>query len=659
MPATQKNRLLAIGTVLGDDQLLIKSFSLSEQLGRMFQAEAELASEDPAIDFDKVVGSNATVRLELQNGKTRYFNGYISRFVQTGQSGDYARYRATLVPWLWFLTRTADCRIFQKKTVPDIIEEVFKGHGFKDYKLKLTGSHPEWEYCVQYRETDLNFVSRLMEQEGIYYFFEHEDGVHTVILADAASAHEPFEGYEEFIYRTRTHQGKEAEESVTDWVIEKEVQPGVYALADFNFKNPGAPVVVNANKARKHEAAGFEIFDHPGEYDERGEGEACAKIRIEELQAQHEILRAQATIRAVSAGCKFTLKQHPRDDQNRECLITGMSLQVRVGEFKTAGAGGEKDSLTCRFTAMPADEQFRSARITPKPVIQGPQTAIVVGKAGEEIDTDEFGRVKVQFHWDRYGKVDENSSCWVRVSQSVAGKGWGAITIPRIGQEVIVEFLEGDPDLPIITGRVYNATNKVPYPLPDNKTRSTLKTDSSKGGQGFNEIRFEDKKGEEEFFIHAEKDQQIRVKNDCIETIMHDRHLIVENDQFEHVKNERSEKVDRSHFEEIGQDRNLTVKGKEAKEVKQNLSLTVQGKVEEDFKQDHSETVSSNYKLEATQVTIEAKSKIELKVGGSSITMEAAKIELKAPQVAVSGDAKVDIQGGAAVKIQGGMVQIN
>jgi type VI secretion system secreted protein VgrG len=646
-------------TALGADVLGVRSISIQEQISRLFQIEAELSSENAEVVFDQVVGNNATIRLQIGQKETRYFNGYVSRFVQVANQGGYAHYRATLVPWLWFLTRTADCRIFQDKTIPEIIEEVFKGHGFNDYQINLSATYVKWDYCVQYRETDFNFVSRLMEQEGIYYFFQHEDGKHTLVLADSISAHNPFPGYDEITFH-ELEKGAPGREVITDWVMEKEVQPGAYALNDFDFEKPKASLLASASVTRQHGAASFEIYDYPGEYVEQSVGDQLAQARLDELQTQHEVLRGQASARGLAAGCTFTLKGHPRQNQNREYLITGVSLQAEAGEYASSGAGqGGGEFFSCSFTAMDKAQQFRPARLTPKPVVQGPQTAIVVGKSGEEIYTDKYGRVKVIFPWDRYSKADENSSCWIRVAQAWAGKKWGAIYTPRIGQEVIVEFLEGDPDQPIITGRVYNADAMPPYDLPGKATISTLKSNSSKGGQGFNEIRFEDKKGEEELFIHAEKDQQIRVKNDCVETIMHDRHLIVENDQFEQVKNERNEKVDKSHFEEIGKDRNLTVKGKEVKEVQRKLSLTVQGDVEEEFQKSHSEKVTNNYKLEAKQVTIEATSKIELKVGGSSITIEASKIELKAPQVAVNGDAKVEIQGGAMVKIQGGMVQIN
>jgi len=640
MSATQKQRFLAIGTALQDDTLLLENLSLTEQLGRPFKLDVELKSSNPAIKFDEVIGTNATVRVELHDKKTRYLNGYISRFAQIEQQRNFARYRATIVPWLWFLTRTADCRIFQKMKVPDILEKVFKDHGFKEYKLSLSGTYREWEYCVQYRESDFSFVSRLMEQEGIYYFFEHNDGAHTMVIADAPSAHNPFEDYDSLVYRPRTHSGEETAETVTEWVIEQELQTGVYALADFDFKNPNAPVLTNANVSRTHAAANFEVYDYPGQFEKRDEGEAYAKVRIQELQAQHEILRGQATVRGIATGSKFKLKSHPREDQNRDYVVTSTSVQASVGDYESTGSEGSGASFLCGFTAMPASEPFRSPRLTPKPRIQGPQTAMVVGKKGEEIDTDEFGRVKVQFHWDRYGKVDENSSCWVRISQPWAGKGWGAISLPRIGQEVMVEFLEGDPDRPIITGRVYNAVAKVPYPLPDHKTLSTLKTNSSKGGKGFNEIRFEDKKGEEQIFIHGEKNVDIRVKNDLYELLLHDRHLIVKNDQVEQVDNDRQEKIKRDHVEEVGRDHHLAVKGKEAIKITGSHSCTVEDDVIEVFKKNQSTQITKNLYIKAENIVLEATQNITINVGDSYIAIESSGIKL-----ATQGDIVLEATG--------------
>jgi len=665
MPATQKNRAIAITTSLGADALLLKNFTLNEQLGRLFQIDVAVASEDPDVDFDALIGSNASIRLALPSGETRFFNGIISRFVLEGNDGTYATYRTTLVPWFWLLTRTADCRIFQNKKVPDIVEEVFKGHGFKDFKLKLTASYRTWEYCVQYRETDFNFVSRLLEQEGIYYYFEHSNGVHLMVLVDSPGGHDEFPGYGTLTYRPRTQEQDENSETVTDWVLERGLQTGLWAMGDFDFKVPGSPIRVNANISRSHPNAEFEMYDYPGEYSNRAEGDAYAKVRIEEVQSQHEVLKGQSTVRGLATGSKFTLKGHFRNDQNRGYLATSTVLQAATGTYDSGNQAGS-DFFSCGFSAIPSATAFRAARSTPKPLIQGPQTAIVVGKAGEEIEPDEYGRVKVQFHWDRYGKADENSSCWIRVAQASAGKAWGAIYIPRIGQEVIVEFLEGDPDRPIITGRVYNATNKVPYPLPDNKTISTTKSNSSKGGGGFNEIRFEDKKGEEQIFVHGEKNLDIRIKNDVCETIEHDRHLIIKNDQIEHITNNREETVEADHKEKIGKDRHLKIAGKEAKAVDGSQSLTVAGDVIEVFKAEHSEQTTGNYFLKAANIVIEATTNITIKVGSSSIAIESSGITMSATKIEVAGTATAEMKSPAttvkadgALTLQGAVVKIN
>lgn len=640
-------------TALGADVVGVRSISVQEQISRPFQIEAELSSEDGNLKFDDVVGNNSTIRLEIGQKETRYFNGFISRFVQTTNRGGFAQYRATLVPWLWFLTRTSDCRIFQQKTVPEIIEAVFKGHGFNDFKLSLGGSYEAWEYCVQYRETDFNFVSRLMEQEGIYYFFEHEDGKHTLVLADAISAHKPFPGYSEVTFH-EVEKGGAGREVITNWVMEQEVQPVAYALSDFDFVKPKTSLRTIANVSRQHGAATFEIYDYPGEYDTSGEGDRLAQTRLDELQVQHEVLRGEASARGMASGHTFTLKGHPREDQAREYLVTGVSLHADAGEYASSGgAGGDGEFFSCKFTAIEKAQQFRAARTTPKPVVQGPQTAIVVGPSGEELHVDKYGRVKVQFHWDRYGKADENSSCWIRVAQAWAGKQWGAIYTPRIGQEVIVEFLEGDPDQPIITGRVYNAEAMPPYALPDNATISTVKSNSSKGGQGFNEIRFEDKKGEEQIFIHGEKNQDIRIKNDSFEWIGNDQHLVVKNDKIDHIENNRSETVDADHKEKIGKDRHLKVVGKEAKEVGDSLSLTVKGDVIEVFKANHSEETTGDYYLKADNVVIEGMTNVTIKVGGSSIAIAADGIALKTDgTVKIESSATMDLKSDAPMTIQ-------
>jgi type VI secretion system secreted protein VgrG len=695
MSLTQAHRFIAVHTPLGDDALIVRSASCTEQISSLFQLELDLISSDGEIEFEQLIGESCTLRVDVAKDQTRFFNGIINRFVQTKNDGSYAHYRATVVPWLWLLTRTSDCRIFQKKSVPDIIEEVFKGHGLDSYRLALSGSYQPWDYCVQYRETDFNFVSRLMEQEGIYYFFEHEDGKHKLVLADSSSAHETYSGYETIIYRPPSDTQPLDRECVTDWVVEKELKTGAYALNDFNFETPKASLLAKSVIQRPHAAADFEVYDFPGEYEAHGDGETLAKVRIEELQSTYETLHAQASARGVCPGYLFTLQDHPRENQNREYLITGMSCQMEAGDFESGAASQEDEHFSCSFTCIDSQTPYRPARTTPKPLIQGPQTAMVVGPGGEEIHTDEHGRVIVQFPWDRYGKGNENSSCWVRVSQIWAGKSWGSIHIPRIGQEVIVEFLEGDPDRPIITGRVYNGEARAPYPLPADKTQSGIKSRSSKGGgdDNFNELRFEDKKGAEEIYIQAEKDKKVLVKNDRTEevkhdesiTIGHDRGETVGNDETISIGNNRSEDVTKNETISIGEKRSTTVGKDDELSVGDNHTITVDKKqnisvgkdqtieVTENRKKtvgkneqvtisgDRQEDVAKNSKIKVGKaLAIEAGDEISLITGDASITMKKdGTIQLKGKDITLEGSGKINIKASSDITMKGSKVTQN
>ena len=511
MALTQDNREIAIQTELGKDVLLLQRVTGSERLGQMFQFELELVSKKFNIKFADIVGQNVTIRLNLDKGTVRYFNGYISRFVQTDSNGDLARYQATVVPWLWFLTRTADCRIFQGKTVPDIIKEIFREHGFTDIKDSLTEKYRTWDYCAQYRETDYNFVNRLMEQEGIYYFFEHENQKHTIVRADSINAHECYPGYDQIRYRPTSGALSKAE-YIWEWLVESNIQPGMYRMNDFDYRKVKTDILAVAKdpEADSQKVAGravseLEVFDYPGEYidDEtvdsgKDAGERYARIRSEELQAQKFIYQARSDARGVAAGALFKLADHRRDDQNCQYLITSVNYLMTTDPYESESRQKESEPVfACEFIAINSDQPYRPPRITPQPLIRGPQTATVVGPKGETVFTDKYGRVKVQFHWDRYGKADENSSCWVRVSQNWAGKRWGGMHIPHIGQEVIVEFLEGDPDRPIITGRVYNADNMPPIDLPENKHKSIIRDDYG------NEILFDGTPGKEHITLFS------------------------------------------------------------------------------------------------------------------------------------------------------------
>jgi len=656
---TGTTRDIAVSTPLGEDKLLFESMQGDEHLSRLFEFDLTLVSEDWKIDGNKLLGENVTVRLRTHDDKTpRYFNGFVTSFTQLPEmSVNFARYRIVLRPWFWFLTRTADCRIFQEQKVPDIIKEIFRANGFSDFEDKLEGTYRTWEYCVQYRETDFNFVSRLMEQEGIYYFFKHENGAHKLVLADGPGAHQAVPKYEEVPYFLRDPGARRERDHVWRWVVNRQLMPGKFATTSFDFKAPKKALAVNGSAAREHSSAGFEVYDYLGDYCDAADGQHYADVRMQELACQFEVIDGAGDARGLLSGATFSLTNFARDDQNREYLVLGVSHALVTNAYETTGSTPELQ-YDCTFTAMDAKEQYRPPQETPKPEIRGPQTAIVVGVSGDEITTDEHGRVKVKFHWDRHAKGDETSSCWIRVSQAVAGQSWGGIFLPRIGQEVVVEHLEGDPDRPIVTGRVYNGDNKPPYKLPDKKTMSTLKSNSSKGGAGFNEIRFEDNKGEEQVFIHGEKNLDVRVKNDRFENIGRNRHLKVEQDKLEEIGNKRNEKVGNDHVEEIGKDRHLTVQGLEAKKVVKSLSLLVEGDVAEEFKGDHSETVSGDVYFKGTNIVIEGTSNITLKVAGSSIAIDASGVKIKTSGTVALEGTQFEAKGSASAKVEGAMTDV-
>ena len=503
-----------ITSALTNVTLLPWKLRMEEELGRPFLAELEMLCEKSDVAAEKMLGTSLTVKIVAPDGSPRYVNGLVSRFWYVGLRGRYHIYAVTLRPWLWFLTRASDCRIYQEKTVPEILEDTFRTrNGFSDFKRSLTGTYRKWEYCVQYRETDFDFVSRLMEQEGIYYYFTHEQGKHTLVLADSPEAHQPIAGEGKLLYRGGGY-GRIGQDHIRVWRRFQEVQSAVYVLQDYDFQKPTAGLEVRSQVRRSHALASYEQFDYPGEYLETGDGTNYAKVRIEELQSQHLRAYGEGQSYALSAGKKFQFDEFPRAAENGEYLCLSAKYDIQVGEIEQFASDSD-NRFEVRFEAGDAKQTFRPRRSTPRPIISGPQTAVVVGKSGEEIWTDEFGRVKVKFHWDRLSKSDENSSCWIRVAQAWAGKNWGAVHVPRIGQEVIVEFLEGDPDRPIITGRVYNKLQTTPYTLPANATQSGIKSRSSKEGTGenFNELRFEDKKGEEEVYFHAEKNFNRVVEN--------------------------------------------------------------------------------------------------------------------------------------------------
>ena len=633
MPATQIDRPFRIKTPLGEDALLLDSFDGYERVSQLFRFVLRLLSPDPNLDLQALLTKPAVVSLKLAEESERHLHGHISRIklLEYGEDG-MAAYEAEMVPWLWFLQHFSDCRIFQNKTVPDIVEQVFKSRHFSDYSLKLQGSFPQREYVVQYRETDFNFVSRLLEDEGIFYYFDQSHEKHTLVLTNTNTMFAPCPNKPQARYLAATG-SNQPEDTVISLEAEFRLHTGTASLADYDFEKPGTSLY----STLAGELPG-EDYDYPGKYKTKDDGARYARIRLEEREVALATVRGESNCMGFECGYRFTLTDHFRDKANIEYALTALEHHARNTSYR---AGHDPFEYSNRFEAIPNSVAYRPPRLARKPAIHGAQTAVVVGKSGEEIWTDKYGRVKVQFFWDRLGSYDENSSCWIRVAQGWAGKRWGMIHIPRIGQEVVVSFLEGDPDRPIISGSVYNADQMAPYTLPDEQTKSALKSMSSKGGGGFNEIRFEDKKGSEQVFLHGERDIDVRIKNDRREWTGRDRHLIVNRDKVEQVKRDAHIGVGRDQVQKIGRDLHLEIDGKSAVAITGSNSLSVTGDVIEEFHGNHSSQVSQNVYLKAMQIVIEAAMGITLKVGGNFITIDKAGI-------AISGMPMVQINSGGA-----------
>ncbi len=564
--ASQDNRDLAVATPLGKDQLLLTRFQGQEGLSQLFRFELEMLSQDPAIQPHDLVGKNVTFSARSRSGLVRYFNGEVSRFVTGAMtpSGTYRRYAAEVVPWMWFLGRTSDCRIFQNKSVPAIIKQVFEDLGFQHFSLSgLQGEYPQRGYCVQYRETDLDFVSRLMEEEGIYYFFTHEDGKHTLMLADSVAGYKWSEQREMRYEATRS--ANPDEDRIMAWSHCYQFRSGRLAHTDYNFETPSKKLMATESGAVSlTNNKSFELYDYPGEYEERGDGRRLARVRIEEEEVPYDTVEGESTCRMLSAGHRFTYRDYQLAVESGQTRVIQAIRHVAVepSAYETQGESEVRDPqepvYRNEFICIPESVCFRPPRVTPKTFVHGVQTAVVVGPEGEEIYPDEYGRVKVQFHWDREGKRDENSSCWIRVSQPHAGRRWGHVDLPRIGEEVIVDFLEGDPDRPIITGRVYNGENMPPFSLPAEKTRSGMKSQTHKGA-GSNEISMDDTAGAEQIRVHGQHNMDTAVNNNQTLMVGVDRASQIGNNDTAKVGNDSAESVGNNKSVDVANNMNVNV----------------------------------------------------------------------------------------------------
>jgi type VI secretion system secreted protein VgrG len=638
---------ILISTPLGEDKVLLKSLQGEEQISGLFHYTLELVSEDDQLNFSSIVGQSVTVTFALPGGDSQYVNGVVGKFVQAGRTERLTTYFADLYPWLWLLTLHADCRIFQNKSTPDILKAVFSDLGFSDYKDALTRSYSSREYCVQYQESTFAFVSRLMEEEGIFYFFEHESSKHTLVLADDSDAFGSCPGLKKATIRQSTPSW-EAADAIIDCALEHQVTVGQYKSGDYNFQTPATDLLVTASGSDPR----WSVYEYPGGYSKKDDGETQASRRLASYEVPGKLLRGSSTCRAFHAGCKFTLADHYRQEVNGDYVLRSIYHSANQSEY------------TNTFEAFPGDVCFCPPRITPEPRVNGPQTALVVGKAGEEIWTDQYGRIKVKFHWDQASGQDENSSCWIRVSQPWAGKQWGGLFLPRIGQEVIVNFLDGNPDRPIVTGSVYNAQEITPYALPDEQTKSTIKSNSSKGGNGFNEIRFEDKAGSEEIFIQAQKDMNISVLNDQTSTIKQSRTTTIQ-------EKDETLTVDKGN-------RLINVNtGNETHAVKGKRDLTITGAETHTNTADFTQNVSGNFTLKVSgNLTIQASGSVEIKAGtslaaeagtslsnkaGTSLTNKAGTSLSNEADISLTSKANASqtVESSGIVEVKGSLVKIN
>jgi type VI secretion system secreted protein VgrG len=687
----EENRFLFLETPLGPSKLLLESYTGHEAISELFSFQLELLSEDKNIDFAAILGQRFRFGVAGPEGaEARHIEGIVTSFAQLPAQQRVARYRAVVSPSIWKLTRIRRSRIFQHQTVPDTLKAVLSGF---DVVYDLRATYKPREYCVQYRESDFEFISRLMEEEGIYYFFKQTGDGDKLVLADSPVSHPEIAGDPELTY-DELEGGERDEARIFDWQKTQRWDSGKFTLRDHCFELPHNQLQadkeilpdVQVGKV-KHKlnvsgnSPGLEVYDYPGGYAKHlecsgaddlspitEESKSFAATGMERIEAAQFVIRGQSNVHLLIPGYRFTLARHFNGDG--QYVITSVSHAAHEGAFQSTERGERQDHFTNIFTCIPMALRFRPQCSTPRPRVQGCQTAYVTGPSGEEIYTDKYGRVKVQFHWDREGTNDDKSSCWVRVASYWAGKQWGAIHLPRIGQEVIVDFMEGDPDRPIVVGSVYNAENMPPYALPDHKTQSTLKSRSSLGGgdDNFNEIRFEDKKGSEEVYFQAEKDLNSLVKNDETRDVKHDRTVKIEHDDTKTVTNDltltvnhdRKGTIANDDTLTVNHDRKATIANNDSETIGKDQTRTVSGSSTSTVMKDSTETVLGNESVtiaKSQTVTI-ASSESHTTASSRTTTIGASDSTTVAATVTLMAGGGVTITSGGPVSITAPAISI-
>jgi len=653
---TQDSRLIAVETPLGKDVLLLTSFDGVESVSSPFQFQLTVLSTNLEISPETIIGKQITVKIQNEHG--RVFNGFVQQF-SFGEVDDSGlrEYRLTMVSWLWFLSRTEGRRIFQNKNTKDIVSQIFSDLGFSDFDFRAAGGELR-EYCVQYGESDLQYVSRLLEEEGYAYYFSHEDNKHTLIIVDKVNA------YDECVETSLTYsKGTALASQILNWEHSYEFRKGAWILNDYNFKEPNKSLIAERNsKSNYANSDKFKHYDYPGLY-EAGLGADLVKVRMDAEEVAMNTIHGSSNCSTFYAGGSFAIDKHEAKSEKGSYILLEVHHQAHEGSYFTGATGSA--SYSNDFSCIPAEVHFRPLQTHQRPVMRGPQSAMVTGPAGEEVYIDEFGRIKVQFIWDRDGEKDENSSCFLRVMQSWAGNGWGSSFIPRIGHEVIVSFLDGDPDRPIVTGAVYNGVNKPPY---SSKTQSGIKTHSTKSGSAanYNELRFEDKKGSEQVYVHAEKDldtmvennETLTVDNDRTKTVKHDENSTIENDRNKTVNNNQTETIAKNktidvgndHTESIAKNKTIDVGKDHTESVAGNMSITINKDLKESVEGQYIESVTKDYALQAKTITMQADEKITIKTGAAQIVMKSnGDITISGKGINIKGSANVVVKGSKVI----------
>jgi len=617
--------------------LNLHSFHATEDLGRPFEYDLVLSSDKTTPNLTSWLGASCTLEITLSDKTTkRYFNGIITRALYDGLLGGAYRYRLELRPWIWLLSRVQDCYIYQSKTVWEIINDIFTRNNFsklEDKRQNQAGSET-LEYCVQYNETSLDFVTRLMEKYGIYYYFTHTATDHTLVFADDPNSHTALAKAIEFTFRQTQY--ATVEDHIWEWTADQRLQPGTATFKDYNFTTPSADLTAKTSQSASYaDYSTFEVYEYPGPYAVVADGTTISNVRMQRFTRQSKTLQGVSNSRLIYTGCKMTLSGFADTSQNIEYLVIGATYTLGEAEGVPSTDGSIADAFVCTMRAIPGTVPFQLDEITHWPRMYGPQTAKVVVASGDEITTDSYGRIKVKFPWDRSTAQDDTASCWIRVAQLWAGSAWGGMFIPRVGMEVVVDFLNGNPDRPLIVGCVYNATNMPSDALPANKTKSNIQTNSSTGGGGFNQLNFEDKKGSEVVYFQAQKDYTALVKNNETVTVDQGNRSITLN------KGDNSFTVSQGkNTVTIQSDNSVTIKqGNNSTTVSTgNDSLTVS-------------TGNHSISVSAGSSSITAGQSITLTVGANSIAISTSGITINGSMVTV--------QASGDLTLQGAMVAIN